>query len=107
LFAKNIEVDEIMEALKPGSFFMLKGIASLDTFEHDITISSVVGIKKINDFTVARKDLAQRKRVELHAHTQMSDMDAVTDVKKMIKRAFAWGHPAIAITDHGVVQSFP
>ena len=107
LFAKNIEVDEIMEELKPGEYFMLKGIAQLDTFEHDITISSVAGIKKINDFTATRKDLAPKKRVELHAHTQMSDMDGVTDVKKMVKRAFSWGHSAIAITDHGVVQSFP
>jgi len=107
LFANNIEVDEIMGVLKPGDFFMLKGIAQMDTFEREITISSVVGIKKINDFTSTRKDLAPRKRVELHAHTQMSDMDAVTDVKKLIKRAFAWGHSAIAITDHGVVQAFP
>ncbi|MBE5966559.1 MAG: PolC-type DNA polymerase III, partial [Lachnospiraceae bacterium] len=107
LFVKNIEVDEIMEELKPGEFFMLKGIAQLDTFEHDITISSVAGMKKINDFTESRKDNFPKKRVELHAHTQMSDMDGVTDVKKMVKRAFAWGHPAIAITDHGVVQSFP
>ena len=107
IFAKNIEVDEIMDALKPGNFFMLKGIAQYDTFERDISIGSVTGIKKISDFTSTRKDLAPRKRVELHAHTQMSDMDAVTDVKKMVKRAFQWGHPAIAITDHGVVQSFP
>ena len=47
------------------------------------------------------------KRVELHAHTQLSDMDSVVDVKKMIRTAFDWGHSAIAITDHGVVQSFP
>lgn len=107
LYAKTIEVDEINAVLKPGSFFQLKGIAQMDTYERDITISSVVGIRTISDYTSSRSDQAQKKRVELHAHTMMSDMDSVVDVKKLIKRAFNWGHSAIAITDHGVVQSFP
>lgn len=107
LYAKTIEVDEIMTALKPGGFYLLKGIAQNDTYEHDITICSVVGIKTISDFTSTRSDHATKKRVELHAHTQMSDMDAVVDVKQLVKRAFQWGHTAVAVTDHGVVQSFP
>lgn len=107
LYAKTIEVDEITSALKPGGFYLLKGIAQMDTYERDITISSVVGIKTINDFTTSRNDLSQQKRVELHAHTMMSDMDSVVDVKKLIKRAFKWGHTAVAVTDHGVAQSFP
>ncbi|HWT76679.1 MAG TPA: PolC-type DNA polymerase III, partial [Mobilitalea sp.] len=107
LYAKTIEVDEINAVLKPGGFYMLKGIAQMDTYERDITIGSVVGIKTISDFTSTRGDQAPRKRIELHAHTMMSDMDSVVDVKKLIKRAFKWGHSAIAITDHGVVQSFP
>ncbi len=107
IYAKTIEVDEINEALKPGSYYMLKGIAQMDTYERDITISSVVGIKTINDFTSSRSDNAQKKRIELHAHTMMSDMDSVVEVKTLIKRAFKWGHKAVAITDHGVVQSFP
>lgn len=107
LYAKTIEVDELNAALKPGGFYILKGIAQMDTYERDITIGSVVGIKTIGDFTTSRSDQATVKRVELHAHTMMSDMDSVVDVKAMIKRAFKWGHKAIAITDHGVVQSFP
>jgi len=107
LYAKTIEVEEITSVLKPGGFFMLKGIAQMDTYERDITIGSVVGIKTINDYTSSRNDLSEKKRVELHAHTMMSDMDSVVDVKAMVKRSFKWGHSAIAVTDHGVVQAFP
>jgi DNA polymerase-3 subunit alpha (Gram-positive type) len=107
IYSKTIEIDEILDSLKEGSFYMLKGIAMTDTYERDITIGSVVGIKTIEDFTSKRHDMAPQKRVELHAHTMMSDMDAVVDVEKLVRRAFEWGHPAVAITDHGVVQSFP
>ncbi len=107
LYVKTLEAEEVMEALRPGAFYLLKGIAQMDNYERDITIGSVVGIKTISDFTSARCDLAPKKRVELHAHTLMSDMDAVVDVKKLVKRAFQWGHTAVAVTDHGVVQSFP
>ena len=81
-------------------------MAVFDRFDKEITIGSVVGIKNIGDFTSKREDNHPQKRVELHAHTLMSDMDAVVDVKTLIKRAKSWGHKAIAITDHGVVQSF-
>ncbi|HHV10242.1 MAG TPA: PolC-type DNA polymerase III [Clostridiales bacterium] len=107
LYAKTVEVEEITSVLKPGSFYLLKGIAQMDTYERDVTIGSVVGIKAISDFTATRSDNAPVKRVELHAHTMMSDMDSVVDVKALIKRAFKWGHKAVAITDHGVVQAFP
>ncbi len=108
LYAKTIEVEEITAMLKPGGYFMLKGIAQMDTYERDITIGSVVGIRAVSDTnTSSRNDNAPAKRVELHAHTMMSDMDSVVDVKKMVKRAFKWGHSAIAVTDHGVVQAFP
>lgn len=107
IFLKNEQVSEITGKIKKGSFLRLKGMALLDRYDKEISISSIVGIKAIEDFTVTRKDESPRKRVELHAHTLMSDMDAVVDVKDLVKRAKEWGHPAIAITDHGVVQSFP
>ena len=69
---------------------------------------SVRGIKKSSDFReTTAKDLSAVKRVELHCHTKMSDMDGVSDVTDIVERAHDWGHPAIAITDHGVVQAFP
>ena len=79
----------------------------MDKFDHELTIGSVYGIMKIPDFTTSRMDHAPEKRVELHCHTKMSDMDGVSDVKDIIKRAMAWGHKALAITDHGAVQAFP
>ncbi len=106
LFIKKEQLEEIQGAIKKGNFIKLKGMAVMDRYDHEISIGSVAGIKKMIDFTVTRKDEALKKRVELHAHTLMSDMDAVVDVKTLVKRAKAWGHPAIAITDHGVVQAF-
>lgn len=78
----------------------------MDKFDHELAIGSIAGIKKIPDFTNTRMDTSARKRVELHCHTKMSDMDGVSEAKDIVKRAYKWGHRAIAITDHGVVQSF-
>ncbi len=107
LFLKNEQVPEMAGAIKKGAFLKLKGVSTIDKFDHEVTIGSIFGIKKISDFTVPRKDNHPEKRVELHCHSKMSDMDAVTDAKTLVKRAYKWGHPAIAITDHGVVQAFP
>ena len=107
MFARNDQVTEILGELKKGAFVKIKGVTTIDKFDGELTIGSVTGIKKIGDFTVSRKDLSPLKRVELHCHTKMSDMDGVSEVKDIVRRAHDWGHPAIAITDHGVAQAFP
>ncbi|WP_373217834.1 PolC-type DNA polymerase III [Ruminococcus sp. 5_1_39BFAA] len=107
LFLRNEQVPEITEAVKKGAFLKLKGVTTIDRFDSELTIGSINGIKKIGDFRNPRTDTSPQKRVELHCHTKMSDMDGVTDAKALVKRAYEWGHKAIAITDHGVVQSFP
>ena len=106
MFARNDQVPEILEGVKKGVFLKLKGVTTVDKFDGQLTIASVVGIKKIPDFRSMRADTYPQKRVELHCHTKMSDMDGVSDVKDIVKRAISWGHQAIAITDHGVVQAF-
>ena len=107
VFTRNDQLPELMAEIKKGAFIKLKGIAMLDKFDGELTIGSLMGIKKIKNFTSSRMDHSVKKRVELHCHTKMSDMDGVSEAKDIVKRAYAWGHPAIAITDHGVVQSFP
>lgn len=106
IFVKNEQLGEISKGISKGAFVKVKGMAVFDRFDKEIIIGSVTGIKTIGDFTVPRQDLSEKKRVELHAHTLMSDMDAVVSVKSLIKQAKSWGHKAIAITDHGVVQAF-
>ena len=106
IFVKNEQRDELMEHLKKGNFIKIKGVTPMDKFDHEIGLSFLAGMKKIPDFTTPRLDNSMEKRVELHCHTKMSDMDGVSDVKDIIKRAKSWGHKAIAITDHGAVQAF-
>ncbi len=107
LFMQNDRLPDILSEVKAGAFLKIKGVTNIDKFDGELVISSVAGIRKISDFTESRKDTAPKKRVELHCHTKMSDMDGVTEVKDLLKRAHDWGHKALAITDHGVVQSFP
>ena len=107
MFARNEMLPNLLADIKVGNFLLIKGVTNIDKYDGELTIGSVNGIKKIGDFTVSRKDLSPQKRVELHCHTKMSDMDGVSEVKDIVKRAHDWGQPAIAITDHGVVQAFP
>ncbi len=107
IFCWADQAQEVVPFLKPGEFVKLKGIAKFDDYVGELMISSIIGIKKIKDFTTTRMDTAFKKRVELHCHTKMSDSDGVSYAKDLIKRAHKWGMPAIAITDHGCVQAFP
>lgn len=95
---------EVYQQIKKGSSIIVRGEVTFDTFDNDINLRA----KDI--MTVQRKtvtDDAPEKRVELHLHTNMSQMDAMTPADKLVQRAFSWGHKAVAITDHGVVQGFP
>ena len=106
IFTRNDQLQELLDGgLAKGAFLKIKGVTTIDKFDSELTIGSVVGIKKIADFTSTRADTSPEKRVELHCHTKMSDMDGVSDVKDIVKRAMKWGHKAIAITDHGDVQA--
>ena len=88
-----------------GIYVVARGKAQFDQYAGE-TIVMLNDIAKI-DAPPVRPDNAKEKRVELHLHTQMSAMDAVSSVEDLINRAIYWGHKAIAVTDHGVVQSFP
>lgn len=90
--------------LKTGERILVKGDLSEDKYDHE----TVIMIKHILRGEKKEKtDDAPEKRIELHAHTQMSAMDALIPAKELVKTAIKWGHPAVAITDHGVLQSFP
>ena len=94
----------IVNGVKTGQHLKISGRLNLNRFDNDMVLEPMIietAEKKI------KKDNAPEKRVELHLHTRMSLMDALTETKDAVKRAISWGHPAIAITDHGVAQSFP
>ena len=97
----------VSSKIKVGNGVRLGGKAAFDNFAKEITIIANTVIEGEPLKKTSRKDNSEVKRVELHMHTQMSQMDAVTPVKDLIKRAMKWGMKSIAITDHGVVQSFP
>lgn len=107
MFVRPELFEEVKGVINVGSFIRIKGVTTIDKFDGELTLGSIVGIKKCDDFTSKRMDGSLEKRVELHCHTKMSDMDGVSEVKDIIKRAKKWGMSAIAVTDHGCVQSFP
>lgn len=106
VFSGAEDAGELEERLVSGNFISISGSVRIDGFSNEISISSIHGIRSISDFTAKRTDNSEEKRVELHLHTMMSEMDGMVDVKTMLKRVKDWGHKAVAITDHGVVQSF-
>ena len=107
VFVRNEQLPDILDGLKKGGFYRIKAVAMYDKFDHEISLGSVAGIKAITDFREKRQDTSMEKRVELHLHTVMSDNDSVVQIKDVVNRAYEWGHPAVAITDHGVLQGFP
>ena len=98
------QAEKLRAALKDGLWVKARGNYRYDDYKREMVlmVSDVMSVPK-----PVREDNAPRKRVELHLHTQMSTMDACASAKALISQAAAWGHPAIAITDHGVVQAFP
>ena len=105
LFVSQEKWEELDKLIGEGDKLLIKGDAQFDTYENCVVIIA----NKINKIKIeTRKDCCKiGKRVELHVHTKMSDSDGFNDIDKMITTAAEWGHPAIAITDHGVVQAFP
>ena len=105
-FADKTAFDkEIKKELKTGAYVKVKGEVQFDKYAKELNI--MTRDISLAEEPEARMDRSEEKRVELHLHTQMSKMDGITPAKKYIERAAKWGHKAIGITDHGVVQAFP
>lgn len=105
IFGSNKDIEEMkLSGLKKGMTLLVSGKVDYDNFARDIVLNpnSIIKVKR-----VPKMDTYPEKRVELHCHTNMSAMDAVTDPVTLINRAAQWGHQAMAITDHGCVQAFP
>ena len=103
-YTEGQEALALQSAIAPGMWLRVQGQPELTRDGKDIQLKPYHIMKVPHE---GRKDTAPEKRVELHLHTKMSNMDALTDTASVIKQAISWGHPAIAITDHGVAQSFP
>ena len=107
VFLQNDQAQEFRTHFQQGGFYKIKGTPTNDYRTHELVIGGIRGIKAVADFRKARMDRSLEKRVELHLHTVMSDNDSVVDISKAINTAKKWGHKALAITDHGVLQAFP
>ncbi|MCL2811670.1 MAG: PolC-type DNA polymerase III, partial [Clostridia bacterium] len=103
--AERKHVQDVIKAVRPGEWLTVRGECRYDTFSRALTLmaSDIARAEK----PPPRADNAPQKRIELHLHTQMSSMDGVASAMALIGQAAAWGHPAVAITDHGVTQAFP
>ena len=102
-----LEKDKVsrLSSVFDGNKILLLGEYAFDDWEKDYVVSKVYGMAVIDSFDTT--DKAEEKRVELHCHTNMSTKDAVSSAADIINRAYSFGHKAVAITDHGVVQSYP
>lgn len=101
----SAEKAESYEFLKKGITLLIYGNAKTDSFAGNALVVEPLSIMKVK--ATGRKDNTEVKRVELHMHTNLSDLDALTPPADLVRQAYQWGHPAVAITDHGNVQAFP
>ena len=106
MFLKEEQKDEVMGFVKPGAALRVRGMVDIDKFDNEMVVSRVTGVRRGAVEVSKRMDTCDEKRVELHCHTKMSDMDGVSDVGDLLKRAKEWGMTAMAVTDHGCVQAF-
>ena len=107
VFSKDeVEFKNWQKNLKVGNWYKVSGYTKNDSFARDLVLN-IRNVEEIDSKDITRKDEAEVKRIELHAHTKMSQMDSVVSAKDLIKQAISWGHQAIAITDHNGAQSFP
>lgn len=106
LFPREDQQERLFDYLKEGKFVIIKGVTGIDKFDGLLSLGYISGIKKCSDFREKRVDNEPVKRVELHCHTKMSDMDGVSTIGDIIDCAIGWGHDSIAVTDHGNVQAF-
>ena len=106
-FLEKNNAKKIIGRMKKAKGIKISGTAQMDQFSGELTVMANTIVESTGIKKVKRQDLSEVKRVELHMHTQMSQMDAMTSATDLIKRAMSWGMKSIAITDHGVVQSFP
>ena len=104
IFASSAKWCEIDSNINEGDYVKVRGTAEFDSYEMAVVIMGK-DLEKIEK--QKREDTAEHKRIEFHAHTKMSAMDGLCDVGELLSTAAGWGHKAIAITDHGVVQAFP
>ncbi len=102
--AEREAVKKVLAAIKPGMGILVRGDTQYDNYSHE-TVVMARDMSRVE--LPQRMDTAPEKRIELHLHTQMSNMDAVSSPEALIARAAKWGHEAIAVTDHGVAQAFP
>jgi DNA polymerase-3 subunit alpha (Gram-positive type) len=104
IFADIEAIKDLQNGLQENNWYLLRGPVQTDRFSQELTLLA----QDITDIDVPRReDLHPEKRVELHLHTKMSALDGVADAGEVVAQAARWGHPAVALTDHGVVQAFP
>ena len=104
LFVVREKLEDLKTHLPKGAYAKVRGTMEIDRYEGSLVLMGK-DIEKTE--AVRRQDTCEKKRIELHAHTKMSNMDGLNEVSALLDAAAAWGQPAVAITDHGVVQAFP